>query len=275
GHRGRKDHGPRGWSPADLVLLYSPKSSLAESYRSLRTNLLFTALGKPLQVLQLTSVGIGEGKTSVAVNLAVSMAQAGKRVVVIDADLRRPAIHQVFGIDKSPGLTELLMGSKSFEQVCRSLPDLMMGRFKVNEIMAFTGIDKLNIITSGFMPPNPSECLNSARLDELVVELKRQYDLIIFDAPPTLPVSDSIVIGRKTDGTLLVYQVGDIPRVALRRAKLLLEQANIKVLGIVLNNIRAEIAMDAYQFQYHYPYFAAPGSESAGEAAKLAGAGRG
>lgn len=271
--RAGSDHGPRGWSPADLALLYAPKSALAESYRSLRTNLLFSALDRPLQVLQLTSVGIGEGKTSVAVNLAISMAQAGKRVLIIDADLRRPAIHQVFGIEKSPGLTELLMGTKSFEQVCRSLPDLMMGRFKVDEIMASPGIDKLNIITSGFMPPNPSECLNSARLQALVTSLKRDYDLIIFDAPPTLPVSDSIIIGRLTDGTLLVYQVGDIPRVALRRAKMLLEQAHTKLTGIVLNNIRAEISMDPYQFQYHYPYFASP--ESKGEASKLTGAGRG
>ena len=271
--RRRTDRAAPGWSPADLVFLYSPKSALAESYRSLRTNLLFTSLGKPLQVLQLTSVGIGEGKTSVVVNLAVSMAQAGKRVVVIDADLRRPAIHQVFGIEKSPGLTELLLGTKSLEQVCRSLPDLLMGRFTVEEVMAFPGIDRLNIITSGFMPPNPAECLNSARLDELVASLKRDYDLIIFDAPPILPVSDSIVIGRKTDGTLLVYQVGDIPRVALRRAKVLLEQAQIKVLGIVLNNIRAEIAMDSYQFQYHYPYFATAAPESTGEPVKQAGRG--
>ncbi len=247
----------RGRSPADLSLLYAPKSALAESYRSLRTNLLFTSLGKPLQVVQLTSVAIGEGKTSVIVNLAISMAQAGKRVLVIDADLRRPAIHQVFGIDKSPGLTELLLGTKTVQQVCRSLPDLLMGRFQVEEIMAFAGIDKLNIVTSGFLPPNPSECLNSGRLDELMREFRQQYDLILIDTPPILPVADSIILGRKADGTLLVYEVGDIPRVALRRAKLVLEQAQVKVLGIVLNNMRAEIAMDQYHFDYHYPYFAA------------------
>jgi capsular exopolysaccharide synthesis family protein len=274
--RGRHAHPERtqrGWSPADLVFLYSPKSSLAEGYRSLRTNLLFTTLGKPLQVLQMTSVGIGEGKTSVVVNLAVSMAQAGKRVLVIDADLRRPAIHQVFGIDKSPGLTELLLGTKTIDQVCRSLPDLIMGRFSVEEVMAFPGIDKLNIITSGFLPPNPAECLNSPRLDNLVASLKQDYDLIIIDAPPTLPVSDSIIIGRKTDATLLVYQVGDIPRVALRRAKMLLQQAQVKVLGIVLNGVRAEIELDAYQFQYHYPYFAAPAYEATDGSVKAASRG--
>ena len=247
----------RGRSPADLSLLYSPKSALAESYRSLRTNLLFTSLGKPLQVVQLTSVGIGEGKTSVIVNLAVSMAQAGKRVLVVDGDLRRPAIHQVFGIDKSPGLTELLLGTKTVQQVCRSLPDLLMGRFQVEEIMKFSGLDRLNIVTSGFLPPNPSECLNSARLDEIIREFRQQYDLILIDTPPILPVADSIIIGRKADGTLLVYEVGDIPRVALRRAKLILEQAQVKVLGIVLNNMRAEISMDQYHIDYHYPYFAA------------------
>ncbi len=275
GHKVRNPkHGAaRIWSPADLVFMYAPKSALAEGYRSLRTNLLFTSLGRPLQVLQMTSVGLGEGKTSAVVNLAVSMAQAGKRVLVIDADLRRPAVHQVFGIDKSPGLTELLLGTKSFGEVCRSLPDLLMGRFSVEEVMAFQGIDKLNIITSGFMPPNPSECLNSSRLDDLVTALKRDYDLIIFDAPPILPVSDAIMIGRKADGTLLVYQVGDIPRVALRRAKLLLEHAQVKVIGVVLNGIRAEIALDAYQFQYHYPYFAATPAASPGEPVKLAGRG--
>lgn len=251
----------RGRSAADLSLLYAPKSALAESYRSLRTNLLFTSLGKSLQVLQLTSVGIGEGKTSVIVNLAISMAQAGKRVLVIDADLRRPAVHQVFGIDKSPGLTELLLGTKTVQQVCRSLPDLLMGHFKVEEIMAFPGIDKLNIVTSGFLPPNPSECLNSGRLDDLMREFRQQYDLILIDTPPILPVADSIILGRKADGTLLVYEVGDIPRVALRRAKLVLEQAQVKVLGIVLNNMRAEIAMDQYHFDYHYPYFAATTAE--------------
>jgi len=262
----------RGRSPADLSLLYAPKSALAESYRSLRTNLLFTSLGKPLQVIQLTSVSIGEGKTSVIVNLAISMAQAGKRVLVVDADLRRPAVHQVFGIDKSPGLTELLLGTKTVQQVCRSLPDLLMGRFKVEEIMGFSGIDRLNIVTSGFLPPNPSECLNSARLDEIIRELRAQYDLILIDTPPILPVADSIIVGRKADGTLLVYEVGDIPRIALRRAKLVLEQAQVKVLGIVLNNMRAEISMDQYHFDYHYPYFAAgSATEPAGEPAHVNG----
>ena len=250
----------RGRSPADLSLLYAPKSALAESYRSLRTNLLFTSLGKPLQVVQLTSVAIGEGKTSVIVNLAVSMAQAGKRVLVVDADLRRPAIHQVFGIEKSPGLTELLLGTKTVSEVCRSLPDLLMGRFQVDEVMGFPGIDKLNIVTSGFLPPNPSECLNSARLDEIMREFRQQYDLVLIDTPPILPVADSIILGRKADGTLLVYEVGDIPRVALRRAKLILEQAQVKVLGIVLNNMRAEISMEQYHFNYHYPYFATDSS---------------
>jgi len=249
-----------------LSLLYAPKSALAESYRSLRTNLLFSSLGKPLQVIQLTSVGIGEGKTSVIVNLAVSMAQAGKRVLMVDADLRRPAIHQVFGIDKSPGLSELLLGTKTLQQVCRSLPDLLMGRFTVEQIMGFPGLDKLNIITSGFLPPNPSECLNSARLDELMREFRQQYDLILIDTPPTLPVADSIILGRKADGTLLVYEVGDIPRVALRRAKNVLEQAQVKVLGIVLNNMRAEISLEQYHFNYHYPYFATGSStEPVGE----------
>jgi polysaccharide biosynthesis transport protein len=262
----------RGRSPADLSLLYAPKSALAESYRSLRTNLLFTSMGQPLQVVQLTSVGIGEGKTSVIVNLAVSMAQAGKRVLVVDADLRRPAIHQVFGIDKSPGFTELLLGTKTIQQVCRSLPDLLMGRFQVDEIMGFPGIDRLNIVTSGFLPPNPSECLNSVRLDEVMREFRRQFDLILIDTPPILAVADSIIVGRKTDGTLLVYEVGDIPRVALRRAKLVLEQAQVKVLGIVLNNMRAEISMDQYHFDYHYPYFAAGSStESVGESVHVNG----
>lgn len=258
GHRSKlAERASRGRSPADLSLLYAPKSALAESYRSLRTNLLFTSLGKPLQVIQLTSVGIGEGKTSIIVNLAISMAQAGKRVLVVDADLRRPAVHQVFGIEKSPGLTELLLGTKTVQQVCRSLPDLLMGRFQVEQIMGFSGIDRLNIVTSGFLPPNPSECLNSARLDEIMREFREQYDLILIDTPPILPVADSIIVGRKADGTLLVYEVGDIPRVALRRAKLVLEQAQVKVLGIVLNNMRAEISMDQYHFDYHYPYFAA------------------
>ena len=269
GGRGRSkftDRASRGRSSADLSLLYAPKSALAESYRSLRTNLLFSSLGKPLQVIQLTSVGIGEGKTSVIVNLAVSMAQAGKRVLMVDADLRRPAIHQVFGIDKSPGLSELLLGTKTLQQVCRSLPDLLMGRFTVEQIMGFPGLDKLNIITSGFLPPNPSECLNSARLDELIREFRQQYDLILIDTPPTLPVADSIILGRKADGTLLVYEVGDIPRVALRRAKNVLEQAQVKVLGIVLNNMRAEISLDQYHFNYHYPYFANGSStDSVGE----------
>jgi len=246
----------RGRSLADLSMLYAPQSALAESYRSLRTNLLFTSLGKSLQVIQLTSVGIGEGKTSVIVNLAISMAQAGKRVLVVDADLRRPAIHQVFGIEKGPGLTELLLGTKTVSQVCRSLPDLLMGRFQVGEMMGIPGIDKLNIVTSGSLPPNPSECLNSVRLDEIMREFRQQYDLVLIDTPPTLPVADSIIIGRKSDGTLLVYEVGDIPRVALRRAKMILEQAQVKVLGIVLNNMRAEISLDQYHFDYHYPYFA-------------------
>ena len=261
----RKKSMDRERSAADLASLYIPTSALAESYRSLRTNLLFTALGKPLQAIQLTSVGIGEGKTAIAVNLAISMAQAGKRVLIIDADLRRPAIHQIFEVDKSPGLTDLLLGLKTLPQVCRSLPDLLMGRFSVEEVMKFSAIDQLNIITSGFLPPNPSECLNSPSFDTLVREFRHEYDVILFDTPPILPVADSVVVGQKTDGTLLVYQVGDVPRLALRRAKLILEQAQVKVIGTVLNNVRPEAMMDPYQLHYRYPYFASTLSESGSE----------
>ena len=216
----------------DIHVVHYPRSPAAEAFRSLRTNLEFTNVDSSLTRILVTSPGPGEGKTTVSTNLAAIIAQGEKRVLLIDADLRKPKIHSIFGISNRVGLTTLFRGQIPLKSVMRQVE----------------GIDGLNIITSGILPPNPSELLASAKMDQILQEAGREVDVIILDSPPSL-VADFQVLATKVDGVVLVIQPGythaEVAISTLER----LNRVNAKILGIVLNK-----TPNGGHHEYYYPY---------------------
>ncbi|MBI4400186.1 MAG: polysaccharide biosynthesis tyrosine autokinase [Nitrospirae bacterium] len=235
-----------------LVSLFDPRSPLAEGYRSLRTNVLFAGGTKGLKMLALVSAGAMEGKTTTAINLAIALAEDGKRVLLVDCDLRKPTVHSRLGLEQSPGLSEVILGTVEHPQAIRTVADLMLGKLGVDQVINTPGIDNLNVLTAGTLPANPSEFLSSPRLSDLIAAVKKEYDMVLFDCPPILPVTDGVTVGAKMDGVVMVYQVGKVGRNALRRAKALLENAQASLLGIVLSNVSAEVTPDYEMYRYHY-----------------------
>lgn len=211
-----------------LVTLAEPQSPASEAYRALRTNLQFSSLDKPLRTILITGVDSGDGKSTTLANLAVVMAQGGKRVVVIDCDLRRPSLHTIFGIPAEPGLTTaILEGGK------------MALRQK-------TAVEGLEVVASGQIPPNPSELLGSRRFEEVLGGLLNEADIVLLDTPPIVAVSDAAILASKVDGVLLVVNAGKTKRDTARRAKALLAKVNANILGVVLNNAPLDRSMYTY-----------------------------
>jgi len=235
-----------------LVALFDPQSPLAEGYRSLRTNIQFAGGMQGNRVLAFVSAGAQEGKSTSAVNLAIALAQDGKRVLLADADLRKPTIHERLGLEQAPGLTEIILGTVAYQDAIRTVTDLMLGKLGVDQVINAPGIDNLNILSSGKRPDNPSEFMNSPRLTELIDTVRKEYDIVIFDCPPILPVTDGVTLGSKVDGVVMVYQVGKVGRNALKRAKSLLENAHATLVGIVLSNVSAELTPDYEMYRYSY-----------------------
>lgn len=235
-----------------LVCLYDEKSVLSEGFRSLRTNIQFASAERQAKTFLFTSAGLGEGKTTTIVNLALTMAQDGKRVLLVDADLRRPFVHTRLGLERSPGLSEVLIGGVPWREALRTVTDLMIGLLGVDRIVNTPGIDLLNVMTSGHIPHNPAEYINSAKFLEVIKEMREEYDVVLFDTPPILPIADAVMMSAKVDGVILVYQVGRIGRSALKRAKFLVDHAQGRVLGTVLTNVRAEITPEYGYYRYEY-----------------------
>jgi polysaccharide biosynthesis transport protein len=235
-----------------LVCLYDPKSVLSEGFRSLRTNIQFATMDQPVGSMLFTSAGLGEGKTTTIINLAITMAQDGKRVLVVDADLRRPIIHQRLGLPREPGLSDALLGDRRWSDSVRTVTDLMLGTLGIDRVIHIPGLDNLHVLTSGAIPQNPAEFLHSPKAVEMLAEMKKEYDLVLFDTPPILPIADAVMMSSRVDGVVLVYQVGRIGRNALRRAKFLLDHAQARVLGVVLTNVRAEITPEYGYYRYEY-----------------------
>lgn len=204
-----------------LIMDVNPKSFLAEAYRVIRTNIEFSSRGPKLKTIVITSAHPQEGKSTTAANTAVAFAQAGKQVLLIDANLSKPAIHHIFSKPNRIGLSDILAHS------CN-----------VNEMIQETHINRLSIITSGRTPPDPSELLSSDRLTEVLDELKTIYDMIIIDTPPALTVTDAQVIAAKCDGVLLVAHVGKVNRQSVTKVKVNLDHVNARLLGVILNNAK-------------------------------------
>ena len=243
-----------------LVSLLNPRSTVAEAYRSLRTNVEFLSLEKNAKAICLTSASLMEGKTTTAINLTISIAQTGKKTLLVEADLRKPFLHHAFGIPRDPGLTEVILGNKDWRECLRTSTDFMLGPLGVDTLMSTPNIDKLYLLTSGTPPPNPAEFLSSQRMSDLIASFREEFDVVVFDCPPILPVTDAAILASKTDGTLIVYRVGKIARSALKRAKTLLENVHGRVLGVVLTGLRAETSPDYEELEYYrYAYGQEPG----------------
>ncbi len=248
---------PSNTSPAAIEMfsklpcLIDPTSILAEHLRSLRTNIQFANMDQRVKSIVISSVGLGEGKSTTVLNLAVTLAQEGQRVLLIDADLRKPTIHKRLGLKRGPGLAEALIEVTPWKSTVRTVTDLMLGPLGVDTVMNSPGLDNLHIMTSGTMSKNPAECLNLKRVSALIADIQQDYDVVLFDTPPILPVTDAVTVSSCVDGTILIYQVGRIGRSALKRAKFLLDHAKANVLGVVLTNVNAEITPEYGYLEYH------------------------
>jgi len=209
----------------------TPKSPIAEQFRTIRTNIQFSSVDKELQTMIVTSSGPAEGKSTTTANLAVVFAQQGKRVLLIDADLRKPTVHYTFRTENHIGLSNVLTRQASLE-----------------EAVATTAQDKLWVLPSGPIPPNPSELLGSKGMTTLLEQAKDQYDVIILDTPPVLAVTDAQILSNLADGVVLVVSSGKTEIDAAKKAKELLESAKAKILGVVLNNKKVQDS------QYYYYY---------------------
>ncbi len=211
-----------------LVTLTDPRSPASEAYRALRTNLSFYSLDKPLRTLVVTSPAAGEGKSTTAANLAVTMAQSGRRTILVDCDLRRPTLHELFGLPMAPGLTNVVMDE---------VGDLPLQQ---------TAVDNLWLLSSGPKPPNPADMLGALRMEQIIAQLAQQADVVLFDAPPIMAASDAAILGAKTDGVLLVVQAGKTRRDHSERAREVLEKAGVRIVGAALTNAPKDGSMGEY-----------------------------
>jgi capsular exopolysaccharide synthesis family protein len=244
----------------NLISHFAPDSIMAESFRALGTNIDFKDMEKRLKTIVITSSSPQEGKTLVAANLALIMAQSGKKTLLIGSDLRKPSIGKMFGVESTPGLTEVLLGSCHWHDTVRTVVDLVLGAVTFEEIILVPGLDNLHLITSGSVPRNPATLVDSLRFMEFIDEAKKEYDLLIFDTPPILSATDAVIIGTKVDGVLLVYRIGAVSRLLLRRAANQLEQVKGHVLGVILNGMRPDVSPDFEDYK-HYKYYYSYGEE--------------
>jgi polysaccharide biosynthesis transport protein len=237
---------------ARMVTITNPKSWPAESYKMLRSNLMQLMKTKNLKTILFTSSDKQEGKSVTVANTAMSMAQLGKKTVVVGANMRRPTDYKIFGLDREPGLSDILMGNIKWQEAINTSVDILIGGFNVDELLQMPGIDNLNIITTGRAVDNVSELLNSKAFDQLLKELKGHFDVIIVDCSPVMAVPDAVTMCDRVDGVVLVYEVGRTPKHVLKMAKTNLIKAGANLLGVVLNNIKTEAQVGYSAFSYRY-----------------------
>lgn len=216
-----------------LIVRDDPKSPAAEAIRTLRTNLQYLSLDKPLKSILVTSALPAEGKTTIASNLALALADAGNRTIIAGVDLRKPSVHKLFGCDHTVGVTTILTGHTTLGQALQS-----------------TSHPNLKLLASGPVPPNPAEMLGSQAMRSLVEELRDQADVVVYDAAPIIAVTDAALLSPAVDGTLLVVRIGYTPRELARQAKEQLEKVSATVLGVVAN--RYDVRRGQAYYYYYY-----------------------
>lgn len=224
----------RGAKGDKLVTANEPRSANAEAYRILRTNISFSSVDKPLRTILLTSASPSEGKSITAANLAVTMAQAGYRTILLDCDLRKPTQQKIFGMSNDSGLTNCLLSHADLHNFIRP-----------------TRVENLRLLSTGPLPPNPAELLGSRSMRELVIALQNESDILIIDSPPVLAVADASILARTMDGVLLIIDSGQTRRDPALRAKETLEKAGARILGIVLNRVHAGNTYYSYNNKYY------------------------
>ncbi len=211
-----------------LITLTDPRSPVSEAYRTLRTNLSFYSLDNPLCSLVVTSPAVAEGKSATIANLAVTMAQSGRKTILVDCDLRRPSLHTLLDLNSEPGLTNFILNEDE------ELP------------LQETGVENLWLLASGPKPPNPADLLGSRKVDRVIAKLSEMADIVLFDAPPVIAVTDAAVLGAKVDGVLLVINAGKTRRDHAERAKELLEKAKVRIIGATLTNAPKDSSIGDY-----------------------------
>lgn len=214
-----------------LVTKHDPKSPISEQYRTIRTNIQFSTIDEEVRTLLVTSSGPGEGKSTTAANLAVVFAQQGKKVLLVDTDMRKPTVHYTFNMTNTYGLTSVL--TKKVE---------------LNEAVQEGDSTAPSVLSSGPIPPNPAELLSSKAMSEFLATALDEYDLVIFDTPPVLVVTDAQILANKCDGTILVVSSETTEKEAAVKAKELLVSAQAKILGVVLNNKKVEKTKNYYYY---------------------------
>ena len=221
-----------------LISHYDPKSTVAEAYRTLRTNIQFMNPDKPLQSLVVSSGGPGDGKSTTVANIAITFANLEKKVLLIDADLRKPILHKVFDVPRGPGLTHRLVQDLNDQDVIRE-----------------TQVPHLYLVTCGDVPPNPSELLASQKLKDFIARMKAEYDIVLIDSPPIIAVTDASILSKLTDAIMLVVNSGKTDQRVLKRSIDLLSQVKTNLIGAVLNGVNISAGYDSYYYYYHYYYY--------------------
>ncbi|OGB65308.1 MAG: hypothetical protein A2Y94_01355 [Caldithrix sp. RBG_13_44_9] len=221
-----------------LVTHFDPKSPVSEAYRTLRTNIQFKNKKTKQHVILVTSSAPKEGKSTTVANLAITMAQMGNKTVLIDGDLRRPVIHSIFNMKKENGLTNYLIGNATLKEIVRP-----------------TFVEHLAVIPSGPLPPNPSELLGSDEMKKLLEDLKNQFEVILFDSPPVIAVTDAAIMSTLVDGIVLVIKAHQTHREAIKRAKSLLDTAEARIFGSLLNGVNIQKTYGTNYYYYYYQYY--------------------
>nr|WP_317331735.1 CpsD/CapB family tyrosine-protein kinase [uncultured Romboutsia sp.] len=216
-----------------IISITKPKSPISEAYRGIRTSIEFSNLDKELKIINVTSSTQNEGKSTVMANLAVSFANLDKKVLIMEGDLRNPSVHRMFNISNINGLTDILLGNKSF-----------------TESVYCTDVKNLHVLTCGPIPPNPSEMLSSKRIREFLESVRDYYDYIFIDAPPIGIVTDAGIISTYTDGCIFVVGAGEADIEMAKVSKERLEKVGANILGVVLNKFEASGANGYYNYYY-------------------------
>jgi polysaccharide biosynthesis transport protein len=237
-----------------LVSALPANSQAAEAYRTLRSSISFAGIDSPIRRLQITSCSQGEGKSTTAVNLAIAMAMDGKRVILVDADLRRPNVHRLLELPNSSGLSEVLVGMKAIDEALRD-----------------TDVENLRVMCAGSIPPNPAELLGSRAFDSVLEQMEERADVVIVDTPPCLPVSDPLIVATRMDGVVLVLHAGQTKKGAIRHVHGMLSRTRARIVGVIFNRIQQGRGGYAYYHYYEAGYYA---DDSSRDRKRLTGKGR-